>query len=572
MYDDGAVVYLNGSLVEVVNFGNITDDNLINYVTEAAAAPGDNATRSLSLTDLLVQGSNTLAIEIHQTSRTSSDISFDAQVTVSTQNNGVAIPLNTSTNVKARTFSNGEWSGLSNATFALANSPQALRISEINYNPHDPSFAEGSAGVTDNNDFEFLELFNSSETGTVDLSGFQVVDGVTFSFGNDTLAPGERAVIVRNIAGFQARYGTNVRILGQYGGSLRNSGERVTLVDNSLSEIVSIGYDDTDPWSELADGSGTSLVLIDPVNTPINELDKYYSWQSSVELGGSPGTAGLDRSGVVINEVLANPDSSSVDAIELFNPTASSINISGWYLGDDADDPLQFQIPFGTTLNPGQYIVFDETDFNPTPATPQPNDFGLSGSGGDEVYLTRIATPGILAFEDSVTFGASFNGESFGLDPNGSGRLTRLDASSLGSANGNAIVGPLVISEVNYHPGDPSSAALAIDPTLTDDGLEFIEIHNPTSSAIDTTNWRIRGEVDFDFPAGSIAAGASLVLVSFDPTLNTNRLNAFRSHYGIGTDVSMLGPFSDDGTFCPTARAVSRCSNRTIPPVPRFLT
>ena len=212
-------------------------------------------------------------------------------------------------------------------------------------------------------------------------------------------------------------------------------------------------------------------------------------------------------------------------------------------------NPFQFQIPAGTILNPGAVTLSSTRQISiRLRLILNRIHFGLSGSGGDEVYLdTNCESPGTLAFEDSVTFGASFNGESFGRDPNGSGRLTRLDASSLGSANGNAIVGPLVISEVNYHPGDPSAAALAIDPTLTDDGLEFIEIHNPTSSAIDTTNWRIRGEVDFDFPAGSIAAGGTMVLVSFNPTLNANRLNAFRAHYGIGTDVSVIGPFSDDG-------------------------
>ena len=550
--DDGVVVYLNG--IEVVR------DNLaagmIFYDTLAQNAITDNAESQFNNFDipasLLVVGVNTIAVEVHQVNATSSDLAFDAELTVGQVAAGSAINLSATTPILSRTLAaDGTWSALQSAQFVVAGSGAStsdLRISEINYNPHDPSFAEGSAGVTDNDDFEFIELFNSSETGTISLDGLQFVDGVTFTFDNDSLAPGESAVVVRDIGAFQVRYGTEVRVLGEYGGSLRNSGERVTLADSDLNELISVEYDDTDPWSEFADGLGTSLVLIDPVNTPLNELDKYYSWRSSVEQGGSPGAQGLDRSGVVINEVLANPDSSQVDAIELFNPTTSSINIGGWFLGDDAADPFQFQIPIGTILNPGQYVVFDETDFNPTPNNPQFNHFGLSGSGGDDVYLSRIAFPGFLAFEDDVTFGASFNGESFGRDPNGSGRLTRLSADTLGSVNGNALVGPLVISEVNYHPGDPSSAALAIDPTLTDASLEFIEIHNPTSSAVDTTNWRIRGEVDFDFSAGSIAAGGTLVLVSFDPTLNTNRLDAFRTHYGIGTGVTILGPFSDDGS------------------------
>jgi hypothetical protein len=551
--DDGVVVYLNGE--------EIIRDNLpageITYNTFALEAIGGNAESQFvdfSIpASMLIAGVNTIAVEVHQVNATSSDLGFDAELTVGQIASSGVLPLTSTTSILSRTVAaDGTWSPLQSAQFVVAGSAAPvsdLRISEINYNPHDPSGAETAAGVTDNDDFEFLELYNSSATGTISLSGLQFVNGITFTFGNDSLAPGERAVIVRDITGFQVRYGTDARVLGQYGGSLRNSGETLELADSNLNAVISVEYGDTDPWSELADGSGASLVLIDPVNTPENELSKYYSWRSSVEQGGSPGTEGLGRSGVVINEVLANPDLDQVDAIELFNPTATAINIGGWYLGDDAANPFQFVIPGGTILNPGQYVVFDETDFNPTPANPQFNHFGLSGSAGDEVYLSRIAFPGFLAFEDEVTFGASFNGESFGRDPNGSGRLTRLSADTLGAVNGNSIVGPLVISEVNYHPGEPSSTALAIDPTLIDNDLEFIEIHNPTSASVDTTNWRIRGEVDFDFPAESIAAGGTWVLVSFDPSISTNKLNAFRAHYGIGTNINVIGPFSDDGSF-----------------------
>ena len=120
--------------------------------------------------------------------------------------------------------------------------------------------------------------------------------------------------------------------------------------------------------------------------------------------------------------------------------------------------------------------------------------------------------------------------------------------SSFGSANGDAQVGDLVISEVNYHPEDPSAAALAIDPLLTDNDLEYIEIANPTSAAIDLTNWRIRGESDFDFAAGtSLAAGAAIVVVTFDPAdaANANKLAAFQAHYNIGSGVTIVGGLNE---------------------------
>jgi len=78
--DDGAVVYLNG--VEVgrsnMTLGTIT------YLTPASSAVGGDAEAAFSQMNLpvagLVEGENVLAVEIHQSSPTSSDISFDAEL------------------------------------------------------------------------------------------------------------------------------------------------------------------------------------------------------------------------------------------------------------------------------------------------------------------------------------------------------------------------------------------------------------------------------------------------------------------------------------------------------------
>ena len=159
-------------------------------------------------------------------------------------------------------------------------------------------------------------------------------------------------------------------------------------------------------------------------------------------------------------------------------------------MSDSVASPFKFRIPAGTIIPAGGYLVYDESDFNPNPSNPGANDFALS-SGGDDVLLSRpTIVAGLLSnfVEDSVSFGATFEGESLGRSPNGSGRLTRLASTSFGNANGEAEVGPLVISEINYHPEDPSAAALAIDSTLTDNDLEYIEIANPTSSSVSYTH------------------------------------------------------------------------------------
>ena len=81
-YDDGAVIYLNGNEVWRVNMpgGNI------NYNTFASSTSGENAQASTTINNTLQTGENVLAVEVHQRSASSSDISFNFSMT------GVPLP------------------------------------------------------------------------------------------------------------------------------------------------------------------------------------------------------------------------------------------------------------------------------------------------------------------------------------------------------------------------------------------------------------------------------------------------------------------------------------------------
>ncbi|MFC0875058.1 CotH kinase family protein [Saccharicrinis sp. FJH2] len=75
--DDGAVVYINGTEVARENMPS----GVIGYNTEALVSVGgvseDDYSTYLTENTVLVDGTNTIAVEIHQSSATSSDISFD---------------------------------------------------------------------------------------------------------------------------------------------------------------------------------------------------------------------------------------------------------------------------------------------------------------------------------------------------------------------------------------------------------------------------------------------------------------------------------------------------------------
>ncbi len=547
--DDGAVVYLNGVEIARDNIPG-APGSFVGFETFANPFASDDGETWHEFSfdpSLLVAGDNTLAVEVHQVSRTSSDISFDAEVILSTALTGDPIVLNDLTTVSSRALaSDGTWSALHRATYFLEEATQSnVRISEINYHPYDPSSTEIAAGFDNANDFEFVELVNSHPTGSVNLNGMQLANGLTYTFGDVLLGPGERLVVVEDAGAFASRYGSSVVPVGEWTGGLSNSGETLELLEIDGTEVQSVTWADSGLWTVAADGNGASLVL-DSVSTNSSRLGKYYSWRTSTEYGGTPGAAESSPSGVVINEILAHTDAPNLDAIELFNPTSSDVNIGGWYLSDGGSNPFKYQIAAGTILSAGQFIVFDESDFNPTPTNPGPNDFALS-SLGDHVYLTRNVG-GNAAFEDVVEFGSTFNGESLSRTPDGNGRFLPSSEPTLGLTNASPRVGPLVISEVNYHPEDPSAAAVAIFTAITAKDLEFVEIKNPTAEDIDLSQWRLRGELDYDFVSGTLDSGGTIVVVTFDPTLpeNGSLLSAFRTHYGIDNAVNIVGAETGD--------------------------
>ena len=432
-----------------------------------------------------------------------------------------------------------------------------LRISEVMYNPIAPSAAELAV---DNSliseDFEFLEVVNTSTSESLDLTGVHLANGVDFSFSNSrvtSLAPGQRAVVVRNEAAFALRYGQDAmnRVAGIFANNtaLRDSGEQLTLLTGDDSLAVDFSYGDTDHqgWPLRADGRGSSLELADP---SLNAAEPT-NWRASSEIGGSPGTAGAGPvSSIVINEVLARSVAPQQDTIELFNTSTTRAVMQNFYLSDSAnstDSLAKYALPNVSLAGTG-YMTLTESQFNVGDA-----GFALNGVSGDELFLTMGDGSKLTHFVDSVSFGAAAAGESIGRTPNGTGLLYPQINPSFATHNSAPRVGPIVITEVMYAPAAPSDAALAIDAGIAQGDLEYIEIYNP-GDKIALTDWRIRLGVDYDFAAGlELDHGQTLLVLPFNPAnpVNANRVAAFRAHYGIGVNATLVGGYtgqlSDDG-------------------------
>jgi hypothetical protein len=165
-----------------------------------------------------------------------------------------------------------------------------LVVSEIMYHPAPPSPTELSAGFTDADQFEFIELTNAGKA-PVSLDNVRFTDGITFAFApGRTLPPGGRTLTVRDRAAFASRYPLAAAFMadGAFTGGtgLNNNGETLTLVGADGFVIRSFAYRDSAPWPTTPDGSGPSLVLIAPASLPDHSIAA--NWRASTADGGNP--------------------------------------------------------------------------------------------------------------------------------------------------------------------------------------------------------------------------------------------------------------------------------------------
>src|SRR5205085_23808 len=142
----------------------------------------------------------------------------------------------------------------------LAMAAGPLVITELMYDPPAVTAAEDTAGFK-RDDFEFVELQNISGQ-PLDLAGFKLTEGITFTFGAGTLAPNERVVVVPDTAAFTARYGAGRRVAGEYAGTLGDEDDRVVFSSPAGSKILDFTY--SEDWHPTTAGDGFSLVIVDP--------------------------------------------------------------------------------------------------------------------------------------------------------------------------------------------------------------------------------------------------------------------------------------------------------------------
>jgi hypothetical protein len=521
-YDDGFVAYLNGVEATRRNFTATPQWN------SAATSNHDDSVavmfESVDISDYigaLRPGNNILAIHGLNTSTTSSDLLISLKLIAgessSPGGSGISptaieysgpITLTETTHVKARVLSGSTWSALNEAVFAVGPVAENLRITEIMYHPHD---------TNDSNDpnEEFVELQNTA-AGALNLNLVRFTNGIDFTFPGIELVAGEYVLVVKDINAFEAQYGSGFNIAGQYSGVLANGGERIELKDAVGQTILNFRY--RDGWYDITDGIGFSLTVKNPVNTEPNAWGDKSSWRPSANTGGSPGWDDTDEvpalGSVKINELLAHSHAEASDWIELHNTTGSLIHIGGWFLSDDIDDLMKYEIADDTWIDPYNYIVFYQYEHFGNIAAPGCHlPFALS-ENGETLYLHSGRDGVLTGYSEEEKFGASETGVAFGRYRKSTGtyNFVAMSENTPGSANAYPKVGPIVINEIMYHPQNNADAEYVELLNISGGSVVLQEWDNEQAIFVP---WRFtdQGGISFDFPLGTTMAADEYILL-----------------------------------------------------------
>lgn len=404
--------------------------------------------------------------------------------------------------IKARIYDNGTWSPLHTINLSVDSRQSGLQVTEINYNPL------GAGGVS-GSEYEFIELKNSGIT-PVNLTAATFTNGIQFSFNDETyLEPGKFIVLSSNSTAFNQRYG--FMPFGEYEGQLDNKGEKITVVNAVGDTIINIDYKDNDPWPTSADGIGFSLVpSVIQIGADWNNAS---NWRSSALINGSPNADDkiMDIPKILINEILTNTDAPQTDAVELYNPNTTEVNIGGWYLSDNRSTPKKWKIPAETVIPANGYLVFNEGHYENDTIRYNDQEFGSSfslSSLGETIYLFSGSETGDLTgFETGHNFDAAEAGVSFGryVSSVGKEHFVAQQTATLNAENGLPKVGPVIINQIMYNPSV--------------DQFEYLELVNISGEKVDLfdevnhTPWKVSG-IDFEFPDEiSVEPGQSVYLV-----------------------------------------------------------
>lgn len=298
---------------------------------------------------------------------------------------------------------------------------------------------------------DWVELHNTGDT-PFDVSGYRFKDNDdarTFALPAGTVIPARGYLVIE-----EAQFGFG---LGA------DDAARLFLPDNAtLVDSYAWTTHATTTYGRCPDGTGAFATTTIVTKGAANDCAPLVRINEVESQGGTPG-----------------------DWVELFNPNAQPVDVSGWVFRDNVD-ANGYTIPAGTVIPAGGFLVLDEAQFG----------FGIGAPDA-----ARLFRPNGTTLVDSHTW-ADHAPTTFGRCPDGSGGFVVTSAPTKGSANACATVSFAIrINEVESNLGTPG---------------DWVELLNTSNAAVDISGYVFRDNNDaagYVLPIGSvIPANGYLVL------------------------------------------------------------
>jgi hypothetical protein len=229
LFDDGVAIYFNGDEVYRANLpgGTITNTML------ATVASAENVYQSFTIPKGAIKpGNNTIAVEVHQNSAASSDISFD--LSLSTVKVGETVGYTSDQAVVTGVANTDIYM---HAFFVPVQSINGLVINE--FSAHESDHLDEKAEAED-----WIEIYNNSEE-TIDLAGLFISDNLSQdqkyqikATDGTTIGPGEYKILYADEELFDGPLHVNFK--------LSADGESIGLyqkVGNDLQTLDQLSYD-----------------------------------------------------------------------------------------------------------------------------------------------------------------------------------------------------------------------------------------------------------------------------------------------------------------------------------------
>jgi hypothetical protein len=403
-------------------------------------------------------------------------------------------------------------------------------INEIMYNPAIPGA-------------QYVELYNNSSSLSFDLSGWQL-QGLSYTFPTGSLiGPNSFLVLAANRSLFSSAYGGTIPIFDTFNGPLATDGQTLLLVQPGANPaanqwVAGVRYGSGAPWPQGANGTGSSLQLIDPHQDNWRVCNWAGSFPPASASPGKPNTvlASLPAFPPLwLNELQAdNLDGITNSAgqhsawLELYNPGTNVVPLSGLYLSTNYSSLTAWAFPGNAAINPGEFkVIFADARTDLSTTNELHTSFTLP-SGSGSLALSRLynAQPQVLDYIDYTNVAPN---HSYGSAPDGQS-FDRQEFDSPTPGGPNNAANP--ISFIAYT--SPGWVYTQNFDGLPDPGATSVDSDNPVT--INGVTYSLANPYAF---AGPVSAGGN------SGGLGIGQMAGW---YGLGSLVSKFGAADGDQT------------------------